>query len=639
MRFRWFFALAVAGAAAPASAATYYVSPGGNDSVQASSISAPFRTLQRAVSVLRSGDSIVLGEGVYQGGATISGVDNVSIQAEGQAVMDGSGAGSDDGLRIIGSRGVTVTNTIFRNWRRAGFFASQAHGLTIRDCTSTSNGRQGFLTVNTSDVTIQNCQATNNGAEHGIYLSQSGDRLKVINCVMTGNGRTGLQINAEETNRSSDPNFDQISRDCVISGNVMANNGSAINLMMVQNSVFENNLMYGNGRGVTCWDEEFGATYGTKNNKFIHNTIIQNSGFAIWFSSSSTGNQLYDNILVSNGGNAIDNDEAVQSDYNLLKGSPATSRGNLSSWQSATGNDRHSFEGDPRLGSDYRPAAGSPAIDMGTEMVDTDKDGRARPQGPNPDCGCYEVGNSTPQPPAVPRGLTATGGDSQVALSWSANSPTGLAGYLLYRSTSQTGGFTALNGQPITGTSFTDTSLTNGATYWYKIAAVATGGATSAQSAAVSATPGGVSGGGSGLIFEDALKPGWRLGRSMGASAFYAMNPAQGRRSVGVTFIRQNSYVLFSGTAVSLVGTTSLKLMVHGGTAGGQVLAVSLLGSGGTIQALSLSDYGGAPVANEWKEYTIPLADFGITGSLRGIKISTTARNAARAYLDNIEVE
>ena len=88
------------------------------------------------------------------------------------------------------------------------------------------------------------------------------------------------------------------------------------------------------------------------------------------------------------------------------------------------------------------------------------------------------------QPPAAPAGLIATGGNAQVSLSWTASS--GATGYHLKRSTTTGGPYTQVSA-PAT-TSFTDTGLTNGTTYFYVVSALNAVGE-SANSAQASATP------------------------------------------------------------------------------------------------------------------------------------------------------
>ncbi len=94
-------------------------------------------------------------------------------------------------------------------------------------------------------------------------------------------------------------------------------------------------------------------------------------------------------------------------------------------------------------------------------------------------------GNSTPPPvPAVPSGATATAGDSQAVVSWTA--VTGATSYHVKRSSTTGGPYTQV-GAPTSAT-FTDTGLTDGTKYFYVISAVNAGGE-SANSAEVSATP------------------------------------------------------------------------------------------------------------------------------------------------------
>lgn len=86
--------------------------------------------------------------------------------------------------------------------------------------------------------------------------------------------------------------------------------------------------------------------------------------------------------------------------------------------------------------------------------------------------------------PSVPTGLTATPGNAQVSLSWTASS--GATSYNVKRSTTSGGPYTTI-ASPST-TSYTDTGLTNGTTYYYVVAAVNSAGS-SANSSQVSATP------------------------------------------------------------------------------------------------------------------------------------------------------
>lgn len=89
-----------------------------------------------------------------------------------------------------------------------------------------------------------------------------------------------------------------------------------------------------------------------------------------------------------------------------------------------------------------------------------------------------------PPPPAIPTGLTATPGNTQISLSWSAVA--GATGYRLFRST-----ISGIQGDQISSgasTTFLNTGLINGTAYFYRVASTNANGSSEA-SAPVSATP------------------------------------------------------------------------------------------------------------------------------------------------------
>lgn len=82
---------------------------------------------------------------------------------------------------------------------------------------------------------------------------------------------------------------------------------------------------------------------------------------------------------------------------------------------------------------------------------------------------------SSPTAPSAPQNLAAAGGASQVSLSWSAPASSGgaaVTGYDIYRGTSSGAESPTPLAAGVAGTSYTDTAVTNGTTYFYYVKAV-----------------------------------------------------------------------------------------------------------------------------------------------------------------------
>ena len=88
-------------------------------------------------------------------------------------------------------------------------------------------------------------------------------------------------------------------------------------------------------------------------------------------------------------------------------------------------------------------------------------------------------------PPTAPTGLTTTLGQNQVTLNWTA--PPAATSYTVKRATTPGGSYSTI-ASGITATSYTDTGLSNGVTYYYVVAAANANG-TGSDSAEISAIP------------------------------------------------------------------------------------------------------------------------------------------------------
>jgi fibronectin type 3 domain-containing protein len=95
------------------------------------------------------------------------------------------------------------------------------------------------------------------------------------------------------------------------------------------------------------------------------------------------------------------------------------------------------------------------------------------------------IGGGGGTPPPAPTGLIAAAGNAQVTLNWNASS--GAASYNVKRSTTSGGPYATI-ASGVTATTFTNTGLTNGTTYFYVVSAVNSSGE-SGNSNQASATP------------------------------------------------------------------------------------------------------------------------------------------------------
>ncbi len=170
------------------------------------------------------------------------------------------------------------------------------------------------------------------------------------------------------------------------------------------------------------------------------------------------------------------------------------------------------------------------------------------------------TGGAAPPPPNgapyAASGLTATGGVGQVVLSWTAGS--GASSYNLYRATAS--GFESSNAAPvitgITGTSYTNSGLNSGISYYYQVVAV-NGSGVSGYSPEVHATTAGTTD--SAQFNFEAGSQGWNGGGGIVSSI--ATSTAQhyaGNQSLAVNF---------NGTSAGTASPSAGGVSVSAGTA------------------------------------------------------------------------
>jgi parallel beta-helix repeat protein len=411
---------------------TYYVSPTGSDSA-AGSANAPFQTLQHAANLVHPGDTVDARPGTYAAGFILgwdfatAGTPTAPITFHGEsgAIIAGKDSHTADGIDLepgcdwIVIEGFTVNNAS-GSITRAGIRVVGSDHVTVRNNVADHNGTWGIFTGFANDVLIENNTASRSQTQHGIYVSNSGDRPVIRGNLLFGNYSCGLHMNGDLSQGG-----DGIISNALVENNIIHDNGagggSAINCDGVQDSRIQNNVLYNNhASGISLFDID--AAEGAKNNLIVNNTILMasNARSAINIKDESTGNTVYNNILYNNnpGHGAInilpDSLAGFSSDYNAVDGRFSDDDGDsvksLAQWRSAHGFDVHSFIAAPAqlfinaASNDYHLSPPSPAIDAGTALAlpkappTSDLEGNPRPAGAAFDIGAYEVASSSPPP-------------------------------------------------------------------------------------------------------------------------------------------------------------------------------------------------------------------------------------------------
>jgi hypothetical protein len=404
--------------------AEYFVATGGSNAAAGTS-AAPWATLQHAADVVGPGDRVVVRAGDYKGFyLDTSGTAGSPIEffAEPGVLinMPTSGAGNQDGINLelashIIIDGFSVTGMPRAGIRSVGLDDDMAEFVTIRNVHAYDNGRWGIFTGHVNDLLIENNETSGSILEHGIYVSNSGDRPVIRNNDTWGNHGAGIHMNGDLSLGG-----DGLITGALVSGNRIYGNaasingglfggGSGINMDGVQDSRIENNLLYDNhASGISLF--QIDGAEGSTGNVVVNNTIHQasNGRWALNIQNGSTDNTALNNIIVTEhsfrGAIDISADSlpGFVSDYNAVASRFTINDGDsiltLAQWQTATGQDAHSLVATPAQlfenwsAGDYRLRSGSLAINMGTSTNAPTVDivGTPRPAGAV-DIGALEV--------------------------------------------------------------------------------------------------------------------------------------------------------------------------------------------------------------------------------------------------------
>ena len=255
----------------------HWVGPRGRDLEGSGGQGAPWATLQFAADRVRAGDTVHVLDGDYTGFyMRQSGDAHAPIRfiAEGQAVrITRRNKGTPDGINIEGAGHIVVDGFIIDEMPRAGIRVTHSSQSAIRRVRANHNRNWGIFTSFCDDMLIEYNTTSRSIKEHGIYVSNSGDRPIIRGNVSRGNRMCGIHMNGD-----AGQGGDGIISQALVENNVVFDNGpgggSGINCDGVRDSKIQNNLLYNNhANGISLYRVD--GAGGSTGNLVINNTVVQ----------------------------------------------------------------------------------------------------------------------------------------------------------------------------------------------------------------------------------------------------------------------------------------------------------------------------------------------------------------------------
>ncbi|MBI5538323.1 MAG: right-handed parallel beta-helix repeat-containing protein [Deltaproteobacteria bacterium] len=379
-----------------------------------------YSTIQAAADATKAGDSVVVWEGTYAGfQVDASGAQGQPIYfyATGGSVLINQPASTGDGIRLQNVSHVVIDGFHVQGVPERCIAARGATpdtpmvGIVVRRNLCEQAGVEGFYLSEISSSLVEGNEVASTGLSgdarsHCVYLANAGsDNTTLRNNVL--HGCKNAESNGIHFNGDLSVGGDGIISGLVVEGNRIYDTGqNGLNMDGVQDSLVQNNIIFGNARNAMRAYAIDGAQ-GPKNLHVVSNTLVAlTSGWGVKFSEDLGGHVVFNNILLgADGAISMDASPGFQSDYNVvtdqLSGDGENNILPLAGWQ-ALGFDAHSLvSAEAALfvapGSDYKLKAGAPAIDKGTpsfggqQAPTVDFFGTARPQGAAFDIGAHEL--------------------------------------------------------------------------------------------------------------------------------------------------------------------------------------------------------------------------------------------------------
>ncbi|MEX2172917.1 MAG: NosD domain-containing protein, partial [Pirellulaceae bacterium] len=179
--------------------ATFYVAADGDDA-NVGTAASPWRTLQMGADTVQAGDTVNVRAGSYTGfdlRTDGTAAQPIVFQAEPNVVINARNARTPDGINLEGADYVTIDGFQVVGMPRAGIRSVLNEHVTIRNNRTDQNYVWGIFTGFSDDLLIEGNVASRSATQHGIYVSNSGDRPVIRNNVSWGNDDCGIHMNGD----------------------------------------------------------------------------------------------------------------------------------------------------------------------------------------------------------------------------------------------------------------------------------------------------------------------------------------------------------------------------------------------------------------------------------------------------------
>ncbi len=380
-----------------------------------------YSDIQAAADDATAGDLVQVFPGAYSGfTASNSGEPDqpITYRGEGDGVRIETPAETGDGIRLENVSNVVLDHfTVIAPEQRCIAARGATPEEPMRNLVISRNRcenatLEGMYLSEVADSLVEDNEVDGAGVgedprSHCLYLANAGSDGTVIRNNRL-HGCQASESNGIHFNGDLSVGGDGIISGLVVEGNIIYDNGqNGFNLDGVQNSVFRNNLVYGNQRNALR-AYAIDAAEGPRGLAIVNNTFSADiSGWALKFTEDLGGHVVFNNLLLgASGAVSMDASPDWASDYNLfsdiLSADGEDSEISGAEWQA--------LDFDPHGGTvaaedlfvspsdgDYRLREGTPAVDAGIAEFgsvlapDHDAFGTPRPQGDGFDVGAHEL--------------------------------------------------------------------------------------------------------------------------------------------------------------------------------------------------------------------------------------------------------